>query len=128
MSTYNGRRGPNVSQFIANLNTIPSPQDMATQPQDGLIESDLALFTNTQFIDWDATNLDTDLVEYDREQEQRARRDNAAAHKNNMKDMDFLNGMCHLNIFFELQASIGRHSRWVYIKQTKRLLWVSLFN
>ncbi|KAI9712637.1 MAG: hypothetical protein M1812_006817 [Candelaria pacifica] len=93
MTTYNnGRRGPNVSQFIANLNTIPSPHDMAAQSQDGLVEADLALFTNTQFFDFDQSNLDTDLVEYDREQEQRARRDNATAHKNNMKGMEFMSG------------------------------------
>ncbi|KAI9743429.1 MAG: hypothetical protein M1835_002906, partial [Candelina submexicana] len=93
MSGYNGRRGPNVSQYIANLNTIPSPHDMTTQSQDGaLIEADLALFTNTQFFDFDPTNVETDLVEYDREQEQRARRDNATAHKNSMKGMEFMNG------------------------------------
>ena len=50
--TYNGRRGPNVSEYIANLNAIPSPQDMHNQ--DNLnFEDDLALFTNTQFFDFD---------------------------------------------------------------------------
>lgn len=50
--TYNGRRGPNVSEYIANLNAIPSPQDLHSQ--DNLnFEDDLALFTNTQFFDFD---------------------------------------------------------------------------
>ncbi|OCL11277.1 hypothetical protein AOQ84DRAFT_266802, partial [Glonium stellatum] len=51
---YNGRRGPNVSQYVANLNTVPSAQDMAARNQDPLeIENDLALFTNTEFFDFD---------------------------------------------------------------------------
>lgn len=51
---YNGRRAPNVSQYIANLNTIPSTQEMSPQGQDGYnFEADLAIFTNTQFFDFD---------------------------------------------------------------------------
>src|SRR4051794_20920932 len=50
--TYNGRRGPNVSEYIANLNAIPSEQDL--HGQDNLsFDDDLALFTNTNFFDWD---------------------------------------------------------------------------
>jgi hypothetical protein len=50
--TYNGRRGPNVSEYIANLNAIPSAQELSAQ--DNLtFEDDLALFTNTHFYDFD---------------------------------------------------------------------------
>lgn len=54
MSAYNARRAPNVSQYIANLNTIPSAADAAA-PQDfgNFDDDDLALFTNTQFFDFD---------------------------------------------------------------------------
>ena len=48
---YNGRRGPNVSEYIANLNAIPTPQDLSNQENFG--DDDLALFTNTQFFDFD---------------------------------------------------------------------------
>ncbi|PWI74043.1 Regulatory protein cys-3 [Purpureocillium lilacinum] len=58
MSTYNGRHGPNVSQYLRDLNTI-SPQD-TTAPEEGFnMEDDLSLFTNTQFFDFDSgQNLD----------------------------------------------------------------------
>lgn len=53
MSGYNGRRGPNVSEYIANLNAIPSPQDLANQQDYPNLDEDLAMFTNTQFFDFD---------------------------------------------------------------------------
>ncbi|KAL3418038.1 basic region leucine zipper [Phlyctema vagabunda] len=53
MSAYNGRRGPNVSEYIANLNAIPSAQEMASQQEYPNIDDDLAMFTNTQFFDFD---------------------------------------------------------------------------
>ncbi|KAJ3562832.1 hypothetical protein NPX13_g8413 [Xylaria arbuscula] len=55
MSAYNGRRGQpvNVSQLLQDLNRIPEP---ATQPDDNLpsLDDELAMFTNTNFIDWDS--------------------------------------------------------------------------
>lgn len=53
MSTYSARRAPNVSQYIANLNTVPSAADLAAQQELGTFEDDLAIFTNTQFFDFD---------------------------------------------------------------------------
>ncbi|KAG8405209.1 hypothetical protein J3458_021879 [Metarhizium acridum] len=54
MSTYNGRHGPNVSQYLRDLNTI-SPQDTTGPAEDAFnMEDDLALFTNTQFFDFDS--------------------------------------------------------------------------
>ncbi|CAG8976416.1 hypothetical protein HYALB_00008541 [Hymenoscyphus albidus] len=50
---YNGRRGPNVSDFIANLNAIPSAQDLQNAEDNINFEEDLAMFTNTQFFDTD---------------------------------------------------------------------------
>ncbi|PHH91931.1 hypothetical protein CDD83_9716 [Cordyceps sp. RAO-2017] len=61
MSTYTGRHGPNVSQYLRDLNTI-NPQDTTTTmaADDGFnVEDDLALFTNTQFFDFDSgQNMD----------------------------------------------------------------------
>ncbi|KAE8448921.1 hypothetical protein EG329_008717 [Mollisiaceae sp. DMI_Dod_QoI] len=60
---YSGRTGPNVSEYIANLNAIPSA-DIPNDDEFNL-DADLAMFTNTQFFDYDlgheaelqATNL-----------------------------------------------------------------------
>lgn len=42
-----------MSQYIANLNTIPSAADAAAPQDFASFEDDLALFTNTQFFDFD---------------------------------------------------------------------------
>jgi len=42
-----------VSQYIANLNTIPSAADSTAQQDFGTFDDELALFTNTQFFDFD---------------------------------------------------------------------------
>ncbi|KAI9158521.1 Regulatory protein cys-3 [Paramyrothecium foliicola] len=52
MTNYNGRRGPNVSQYLRDLNTI-SPHD--TTGEDNFdMENGLSLFTNTEFFDFDS--------------------------------------------------------------------------
>ncbi|KAF4584317.1 Regulatory protein cys-3 [Ophiocordyceps camponoti-floridani] len=58
MSAYNGRHAPNVSQYLRDLNTI-NPQDTSAADEGFAIEDDLALFTNTQFFDFDSgQNMD----------------------------------------------------------------------
>jgi hypothetical protein len=87
----NGRRGPNVSQYIANLNAIPAPHDVVNQ-HDGTynLEDDLAVFTNAEFFDFDlGEEIDPRPIQYDPSQELRARRENAAAHKAGTKALDF---------------------------------------
>lgn len=56
---YNGRRAPNVSAYIANLNAIPTEQELQSSNQD-FMDDDLAMFTNTQFFDFDL-GQDSDL-------------------------------------------------------------------
>lgn len=56
---YSGRTGPNVSEYIANLNAIPSAADLPNDEEFNL-DADLAMFTNTQFFDYDLGE-DTDL-------------------------------------------------------------------
>lgn len=85
MATYNGRRAPNVSEYIANLNTVPS---FELPGQENInFDDDLALFTNTEFFDFDMSELPAmpQSFEYDQAQEQRARRGNAAAARQAMK-------------------------------------------
>ncbi|KAJ5320404.1 hypothetical protein PENANT_c010G09209 [Penicillium antarcticum] len=58
MAGYNGRRAPNFSQYIDDLNAIPSPYDQALQQQQRQqnsfsLDEELALFTNTEFFDFD---------------------------------------------------------------------------
>ena len=58
---YHGRRGPNVSEYIANLNAIPTAQDLQNSNADNFnLDDDLAMFTNTQFFDFDL-GQDADL-------------------------------------------------------------------
>lgn len=57
MSNFNGRRGPNVSQYLRDLNAINRQENAHEEPFN--MEEDLALFTNTQFFDFE-TNQTTD--------------------------------------------------------------------
>ncbi|OTA23646.1 hypothetical protein BTJ68_12482 [Hortaea werneckii EXF-2000] len=52
-----GRRAPNVSQYLADLNTIPGPQDLSGPQNDfGGLGDDLDFLTNTEFFDFDNFN------------------------------------------------------------------------
>ncbi|KOS20397.1 Regulatory protein cys-3 [Escovopsis weberi] len=61
MSNYNGRHGPNVSQYLRDLNTTIHPQEAAAAcasasavEENFNMDDELALFTNTQFFDFDS--------------------------------------------------------------------------
>ncbi|KAF4976690.1 hypothetical protein FZEAL_6670 [Fusarium zealandicum] len=58
MANYNGRRGPNVSQYLRDLNAI-NRQETSNNDEPFTMEEDLALFTNTQFFDFE-TGQNTD--------------------------------------------------------------------
>ncbi|KAH7401652.1 bZIP transcription factor-like protein [Pyrenochaeta sp. MPI-SDFR-AT-0127] len=49
MSAYKGHRGPNVSQYIANLNQLSPPQDLLADPAP--VEEDFSAFLNADFFD-----------------------------------------------------------------------------
>ena len=95
MDGYKSRKAPNVSHFLANLNTLPSQHEVANQQQDDFnIEEELAQFTNTEFLDFDAGELP--MPDYDPSLEEKARREIAAANnKISGKGMDLVAGMCH---------------------------------
>lgn len=62
MSQYQGRRPPSVSQYLANLNTIPPATEGANAQDFTNFEDDLAMFTNTQFFDFDVNEPVPDLT------------------------------------------------------------------
>ncbi|KPI43303.1 Regulatory protein cys-3 [Cyphellophora attinorum] len=61
MSAYRGRTGPNLSDFMSNLNHL-SPQD-ETFPTVEFDDNDLAMFTNTDFTSLDM-NMPDDSFNY----------------------------------------------------------------
>ena len=92
MSGYSTRKALNVSQYIANLNTIPSAHDLATQQEGYQLDDDLAIFTNAEFFDFDlGENIDQT---YDPAQDGRTRRASAGANNGAVKGLDFDNGEC----------------------------------
>lgn len=93
---YKGRKGPNVSHYLANLNTLPSAHDVAAQQQEDFnIADELAQFTNTEFLDFDAGDfLEPSMSDYDPSLEEKARRENCAANNTiDGKGLDFVHGM-----------------------------------
>ena len=99
MDGYKARKAPNVSHYLANLNALPSANEVATQQQEDFnIEDELAQFTNTEFLDFDAGDfLEQPMSEYDPGLEDKARRENAAANnKVAGKGMDFVSGMSYI--------------------------------
>ena len=56
---YNGRRAPNVSQYLQNLNTISSGHDL---PSDiNLGEGDLDFLTNAEFFDFETSTFNPNV-------------------------------------------------------------------
>lgn len=102
MSGYHGRRAPNFSQYLDDLNTIPSPYDQALQQQQKQqdafdLDAELALFTNTEFLDFDnlaGGNISGNnvSVNYDPAEDEFPPKDNAHAKDQGMKYVDLLNG------------------------------------
>ncbi|KAI1381151.1 hypothetical protein F4677DRAFT_402300 [Hypoxylon crocopeplum] len=54
--SYSSRRGQavNVSQLLQDLNRIPDPPAPVSEENLRSLDEELAMFTNTNFIDWDA--------------------------------------------------------------------------
>ncbi len=92
MDGYKGRKAPNVSQYLANLNALPSAHDLATQQQEDFsIDDELAQFTNTEFLDFDAGDfLEQPMPEYDPSLKEKATREISG------KGMDFVTGMLRM--------------------------------
>lgn len=61
MSSYRGRTGPNFSEYLNNLNSLSSPYEQDQfGPEDLDLNSDLSMFTNTDFTHFDIPALPED--------------------------------------------------------------------
>lgn len=109
MTSYNGRRAPNFSQYLEDLNTIPSPYDQSGQQQNEPfnIDAELALFTNAEFLDFGHFGDLNMPLTYDPAEDEKARQENAGSDKNNnVNYLDLLNGKYMMLIYGECSASL----------------------
>ncbi|KXG52264.1 Basic leucine zipper [Penicillium griseofulvum] len=93
MANYNGRRMPNFSQYLDDLNAIPSPYDQAQQQQQQQTtfnDEDLALFTNTEFFEFDKFT-DFGLPSFSPEDKTHEALSDQSTHNDDLKFLDFLN-------------------------------------
>lgn len=95
MANYNGRRMPNFSQYLDDLNAIPSPYDQAQQQQQQQTtfnDEDLALFTNTEFFEFDKFTDFSGLPSFSPEEEKTHQVvPDQSAQNEDLKFLDFLN-------------------------------------
>lgn len=97
MSEFNGRRAPNFSQYLEDLNAIPSPYDQAVQQQQQQQESfsldaELSLFTNAEFFDFDKLG-DLSLPTFDSVDNDKTKETTTNVEENpDLKFLEFLNG------------------------------------
>jgi len=101
---YNGRRGPNVSAYIANLNAIPTAEDLQSSNRDNFIDDDLAMFTNTQFFDFDLGQ------EGDLQAGSFAADGQPAADNFDAKGLEFTAGQSGFDTCFALRCAALRHA------------------
>ena len=96
----NARKIPSVSQYLANLNAIPSAHDVATQEENFDIDEQLAQFTNVEFLDFDTGGdfLDHQITDFNSDHGARSRRQSAGNTTADAKGMDFVNGTSLYNV------------------------------
>ena len=115
MEGYKGRKAPNVSNYLANLNALPSAHDVATQHQQddfSSFDEELAQFTNAEFLDQDVGDFleQQPMSEYGSALEEKARRENAIANNEIAgRGMDFITGMLHVALATAVASSIIHH-------------------
>ena len=115
MSAYKGQRGPNVSQYIANLNQLSPQQDLLADPAP---TEDFSDFLNGEFFDVDnARNASVDFasasafgLDFDTEQTQPLKTDGEFPRNPGTSadaNMDFnLNGK-HISMFKTVPFSVN---------------------
>ncbi|OGM44390.1 bZIP transcription factor (MetR) [Aspergillus bombycis] len=106
MTEYNGRRAPNFSQYLDDLNAIPSPYDQAIQQQQQgsyNLDADLSLFTNAEFFDFDNFG-DLNLPGFDSVESDNLKKENNQATGQN-PDMEFLDLLGGFNNMPEYSAT-----------------------
>lgn len=99
MSGYNGRRAPNFSQYLNELNAVPhfvdqsAPQSQLGPHDHDLFDGDaeLAMFTNAEFLDFDAMGGDLSAPPVNPGPELEAQKP-AKDQQEDVNYMDMLNG------------------------------------
>ena len=95
MAGYTARKAPNVSQYVASLNTIPSAHDGSSQQDESFdLDNELARFTNADFMEYGSNGLlESSMQEYGLDQDKSAKRDGSPHSNNNTnihtKSLDF---------------------------------------
>lgn len=118
MAGYNGRRAPNFSQYLDDLNTIPSPYDQALQQQQKQedtinFDEELALFTNAEFFDFDKFG-DLSLPSFDAVGDKNTQGDSENQTQNSdVKFLDFLNGKSSALDAFDRSRWVRRNRRCI---------------
>ena len=103
MAGYNGRRAPNFSQYLDDLNTIPSAYDQALQQQQNTfnVDDELAMFTNAEFFDFDNFgNLDLPTFDSLEDKTTHVEVSDQSAQNGDMKFFDFLNGKSLVQVLY----------------------------
>jgi len=112
--TYHGRSGPNITEYVRNidnLNEIPD-QDIPNASLEYDMEADLAMFTNTNFYDFElgageALPVDGFAEHIDGE---------AAAPNVDIKSLEFTQGMPNrCRFFFTLLGLLFLHLRYLWL-------------
>ncbi|TLS25024.1 hypothetical protein PpBr36_07473 [Pyricularia pennisetigena] len=121
MAGYNGRRAPNVAQYLRELNTIqPATPAASADSFGGSLDEDLMMFTNTQFFDFE-TGENTDYQSQPHKDtppstvspSETQQPMSAAASTTTMDDfssMDFMSGDLNFSDFGGPYASSTMHS------------------
>ncbi|KAJ5113491.1 hypothetical protein N7456_002025 [Penicillium angulare] len=95
MAGYNGRRAPNFSQYLDDLNAIPSAYDQALQQQQQNafnVDDELAMFTNAEFFDFDNfPSLDLPAFDSLDDKATHGEVSDQPTQNDDMKFLDFLN-------------------------------------
>ncbi|KAF5023438.1 hypothetical protein F66182_4483 [Fusarium sp. NRRL 66182] len=116
MSNFGGRRGPNVSQYLRDLNAINRQESSHEEPFN--MEEDLALFTNTQFFDIE-TGQNTDYqahpVKVDMEAPQ------STSPSDGMTPAPSVVGDIATNFDFSIQATILASYAWSLMGNEQRI-------
>jgi hypothetical protein len=120
MAGYNGRRMPNFSQYLDDLNAIPSPYDQALQQQQQqqatLNDEELALFTNTEFFEFDKFT-DFGLPPFPSDDDKTHDVVDQATQNADLKFLDFLNSECCSILFLYLTSLVGQlrvRAAWLF--------------
>ncbi|KAI6779799.1 Regulatory protein cys-like protein [Emericellopsis cladophorae] len=104
MANYHGRKAPNVSQYIRDLNAI-SPQDNSPRDEGFNLDDELFTFTNTQFFDLDSgQNTDFQAPPAKSDPAATPAAEDPASVMGDISNMDFMNGEFNFGDFNAYQA------------------------